>query len=478
MVKVRIAPSPTGYLHLGTARSALYNWLFARHNKGKFILRIEDTDPERSRKEMVDVILEALKWLGLDWDEDIVYQSDRFDIYREYAKKLLEEGSVYRCFCSEERLEQERKKALEKGYYWKYDRKCLNLSQQEIEDKLRKGTPYVLRFKVPNNEIVFHDLLHGEIKKMPKDIEDFIIMRKDNTPTYNFACVVDDHLMGITHVIRGVEHIANTPKQVLLYHALGWEPPQFIHLPLILGKDRKKLSKRHGVVSLLWYRDEGYLKEALVNYLALLGWSPGGNREIVSIEEMIELFDITKVNKSNAIFDQDKLDWMNSQYIRMFTPEKLYERLVELYKEEVEKYEKEKVIKIIKIHQERVKKLKDFLDAFKIYFDDNVEYHEKAIKKYLSKSEFIERLKELLEEFKKIKDFNKEETERALRGLSERKGIKAAHYIHPLRAAVTGNVVGPPLFDIFEVLDKEQVLFRIEKAIKEFTGGSSNRQDG
>ena len=477
MVKLRIAPSPTGYLHLGTARSALYNWLFARKKNGKFILRIEDTDPTRSSNEMVDVIIEALKWLDLDWNEEIYYQSKRFDIYRKYAEKLVESGSVYRCFCSEERLEQERKKAKEKGCYWKYDRKCLNLSKEEIEKNIKDGKLYVLRFKVPNKEVVFHDLLHGEIKKQSKEIEDFIIMRRNNTPTYNFACVIDDHLMNITHVVRGADHIANTPKQVLIYDALGWELPKFVHLPLILGKDRKKLSKRHGVVSLLWYRDEGYIREALVNYLALLGWSPGGDREIVPIEEMIELFDLTKVNKSNAIFDQDKLKWMNAQYIKRFSSEELYNRIVELYKEEITKYDKEKVIKIIEIYKKRVYTLKDFLLEFKTIFEKEIKYDQNAINKYLSKEEFQKRLKELYEEIKKVDELEKEKTETMLRELAKRKETKAANYIHPLRASLTGKTVGPPLFDVIELLDKEIVLFRIKRALGKF-GGSSNWQDG
>lgn len=297
MIVTRFAPSPTGYLHLGNARTAIFSYLFARHNKGKFILRVEDTDLERSTKEYEEMLIEDLKWLGLEWDE-FYRQSDRFHIYREYAQKLVDLGYAYECFCSPEELELEREKAKQEGIPYRYSGKCRALTKEEVQAFKKEGRPYTIRFRVPDGEtIVFQDLVKGHISINVDDFGDFVIVRSDGTPTYNFVVVVDDALMGVTHVVRGEDHIPNTPKQILIYRALGFEIPQFAHLPVILGEDRSKLSKRHGAVSVRNYREEGYLPQALFNYLCLLGWSPREEgKEIFSKEELIDVFDLKYVD--------------------------------------------------------------------------------------------------------------------------------------------------------------------------------------
>jgi glutamyl-tRNA synthetase len=468
MVKVRIAPSPTGAIHIGLARSALYNFLFARQNNGKFILRIEDTDPTRSTKESVEAILEGLKWLSLYWDEGPYFQSQRFPIYKEYAEILLKEGKAYYCYCSQERLKIEKEKALKEKRSWQYDRRCLYLSEKEKEKLEREGAPKAIRFLVPSERnVVFNDIIHGRIEKSGRDIEDFILLRADGTPTYNFACVVDDALMEITHVIRAVEHISNTFKQILLYEALNFKIPNFAHLPLILGKDGKKLSKRHGAVSIMEYKKMGILPEALVNYLALLGWSPGGDLEIFSLEEAIKLFKLEKVKKSNAIFDFQKLKWMNSEYMKRSTNERLLigvkpfliERGLSLDKED-----ERRLLAIIEINKERSRNLNELADNMAIYLKEEITYDEEGIKKFLDEKG-KENLKALLKVYENLADFNKETTEKVLRELANNLNKKPAEFIHPLRVALTGKLVGPPIFDVVNVMGKELVIKRIKKAL-------------
>ncbi len=459
MVRVRIAPSPTGAIHVGLARSALYNYLFARKNKGNFILRIEDTDPTRSTKESTEVILKGLSWLGLDWDEGPYFQSQRFPIYRKYAERLISEGKAYYCYCPKERLEEERKKALEKKIPYQYDRRCLKLSQRERESLERENIPKVIRFLAPFQEVSFTDLIHGKIRKGPGEIEDFILLRADGTPTYNFACVIDDYEMGINYVIRAVEHIANTPKQILLYNAFNFPIPSFAHLPLILGPDKKKLSKRHGALSVLEYKEAGFLPSALLNYLALLGWSPGGDREIMTKEEMIELFSLERVNKANAIFDLKKLEHFNSLYIRKSEARELLNHLKPFLKVTGEEG---RLLSAIKISQERARTLIDLAEAVSIYLKEEIDYQLAEIKSFLT-SENRERLNLLAERFSSLLDFNKETTEKALRGLAEELKIKASELIHPCRVALTGKTVGPPLFDLIAVLGKDLTVKRLKK---------------
>nr|MBP9015837.1 glutamate--tRNA ligase [Candidatus Atribacteria bacterium] len=316
-VRTRFAPSPTGFLHLGGARTALFNWALARKEGGKFILRIEDTDVARSTEEAVEVILDSLRWLGLYWDEGPYFQSKRLEIYRQYALLLLERGLAYECFCTPEELEERRQKTMAQGENWRYDRKCWNLKEEEKEELKKEGRKSVLRFYIPPGETTFVDMLRGEVHFQNEELDDFVIMKSDGMPTYNFACVVDDALMKISHVIRGDDHISNTPRQVLLYRAFGFPLPQFAHIPMILGKDKTRLSKRHGSPSVTYYRDQGYLPEALFNYLARLSWASGEEeKEIFSREEIVERFSIENVTKHAAVFDLDKLNWMNSVYIR------------------------------------------------------------------------------------------------------------------------------------------------------------------
>ncbi len=458
-VRVRIAPSPTGFLHVGTARTALYNYLFAKKMGGKFILRIEDTDLQRSDPRYTEQIIESLKWLGLHWDE-IYYQSQRFDIYRKYAEKLLKEGKAYYCYCTEEELERKRKEALAKKKPWKYDRRCYYLTPEEKEKFEREGRKKALRFFIPQGKVEFEDLLHGKLERDSFDIEDFVIMKSDGTPSYNFACVIDDHLMGITHVIRGEDHITNTFKQVLLYKALGWEPPKFVHLPLILGEDRSKLSKRHGAVNVLEYREMGYLPEALINFLALLGWSPGEDKEILSIDEMIERFSLEKLSKTGSVFDIKKLTWMNHEYIKRKSAEELLPLVKPFIKEEVDDAY---LLKVIEIMKDRVKTLKDFWDFGNYFFREPENFDPEGVEKYLKNEKIPEYFEKLCERFEKLPHFNVEEIEIAIRELAQELGIKAKELIHPVRVAVSGRTVGPSLFHMLEVLGKERVLRRLKK---------------
>ncbi len=441
---------------MGLARSALYNYLFARNQGGKFILRIEDTDPTRSTPESTEIILKGLSWLGLEWDEGPYFQSQRFPIYRQYAERLVAEGKAYYCYCPKEKLEEERKIAWEKKIPYKYDRRCLNLSETEKAKLEKEKVPKVVRFLSPFKKIAFNDIIHGTIEKQPGDIEDFILLRADGSPTYNFACVIDDYEMGMTHIIRAVEHISNTPKQILLFSAIGQKPPLFAHLPLILGPDKKKLSKRHGALSIMEYKDAGFLPEALVNYLALLGWSPGGDKEIMTKEEMIRLFSLERVNKANAVFDIKKLEWMNSEYIKASPPEELLPHLKPFLQME----NGERLLKVIKISQDRARRLTDLADSVSIFLKEDISYNLTEINNFLTALN-KERMKLLAKAFSSLTDFNKETTEKALRELAERLSIKAAELIHPCRVALTGKTVGPPLFDVIEVLGKELTCRRL-----------------
>ncbi len=464
-IKTRFAPSPTGHLHIGGARTAIFNWLYARKNKGEFYLRIEDTDRERSSAEMVQSIVDGLKWLGLDWDGDLYFQSQHIEEHIKACYELLNRGYAYFCYCSEEELEAKRKEAEEKKIPYRYDRKCLYLSE---EDKLKfesEGRKKVIRFKVPDGETVFNDVVHGEIKFKNSEIDDFVILRSDNTPVYNMAVVVDDHNMGITHVIRGDDHISNTPKQILIYQALGWDIPVFAHVPLILGPDKKRLSKRHGATAVIEYRDKGFLPEAMFNYLCLLGWSPGDNREIMTLSEIIEAFDISRIQKKSAIFDQAKLEWMNSEYIRR--KENL--ELLKYVKPFVEKYgykfeDDTYLLKVINLMKDRVKTLEDFVSFGKYFFEDPIEYDKEGVEKYW-KSGTSQLLDEFVEKLKKIDDYVSLKIESELRNFAQEKNVKASELIHPIRLAITGMRVSPGLFDVMEILGKETTIRRIKNAI-------------
>ncbi|PIQ88963.1 MAG: glutamate--tRNA ligase [Candidatus Omnitrophica bacterium CG11_big_fil_rev_8_21_14_0_20_42_13] len=426
MIKVRFAPSPTGYLHIGGARTALFNWLYARHAGGKFILRIEDTDLARSKKEYLDEILESLAWLGMDWD-DLYYQSRRFDIYRDYAARLLSEGRAY---------------TAENG---------------------------AIIFKVGEEEIKINDLIRGEIKFDAGLIKDQVLIKEDKSPTYNFACVVDDALLGITHVLRGDDHISNTPKQVVLYKALDFKVPDFAHLPLIMGKDGGRLSKRTGATAISEWRKMGYLPESLANYLLLLGWSPGANQEIIPIGEAVKKFEIKNVNKTAAVFDSDKLQWLNAQYIKQYDPGKLCDLLIPQLKEAGfvggENFNREEIISVVKLFQSRISTLADFVDFVDFVFLDNPKFNPDAKEKLLNK-DLSKEFNLLARRFDKIKDFNAVNIEEEFRNLVKELGIKAKELVHPVRAAISGKTVGPGLFETMALLGKEKIKARLNMAEK------------
>jgi len=477
-VRVRIAPSPTGFLHVGTARTAVYNWLFARHQGGKFILRIEDTDLARSSEEMVKVILESLSWLGLNWDEGPYYQSQRNELYSKYAHLLLENKKAYYCYCSPEELKIRREEAQRQKMAWKYDRKCLKRSTEEIAELERKGSRKAIRLLVPEGNTTYKDLVYGEVSIENKNIDDLVLLRSDGTPTYNLACVVDDVEMNITHVIRGNEHIANTYKQILIYKTLERPVPQFAHLPLILGMDRAKISKRFGATSVTDYREQGFLPETVVNFLALLGWSPKDEREIMTHAELAREFTIENVHQANAVFDLQKLEWMNGEYIRQKSDEELYDLakpfLIKsgLISEAEYISQRGRITRILGLFRERCRKLSDFAENGSYFFKSEFDYEPRAARK-LFNLDSAANLSAVKEEYEDLNSFSREETEAALRMLAESLHVKPSELIHPVRLAVTGISTGPPLFDLLEILGREEVVRRMDKAIKFIQAGSS-----
>ncbi|MDI6845038.1 MAG: glutamate--tRNA ligase [Candidatus Saccharicenans sp.] len=472
MVRVRFAPSPTGHLHVGALRTALFNWLFARHHKGKFILRIEDTDVARSSEEMSRSILEALRWVGLDWDEGPIYQSHRFEIYRRAARELVERGKAYYCFCSPGEIEERRTRAQASGEHWKYDRRCLNLDENERQRLLERRVPAAIRFLVPEGRTEFTDLVHGSISVEHKNIEDFVLLRSDGFPTYHLSVVVDDIDTGITHVIRGDDHISNTPKQILLYQAFGKPVPQFAHLPLILGPDRKKLSKRHGDTSVLSFRDRGYLPLAFFNFMAQLSWSPGREERIYTVEEMVREFSLEKVSKGSPIFDLKKLEWLNSRLINEMPVTELIFHLRPwlekdgLWSEELLSGRKEWFEKVVDLTRTRSRTLLDLSAALAPFLSDNFSYDPEAIKKYLLDDQLDRLLPVLKEDFLSLEHFTAPEIEKVLRERAEKEGMKAALLIHALRVLVLGRSVSPGIFEVLELIGREKTLRRIEKLVE------------
>jgi glutamyl-tRNA synthetase/nondiscriminating glutamyl-tRNA synthetase len=469
-VRVRMAPSPTGFFHVGSARTALYNWLFARHHGGKFLLRVEDTDIERSSGEMIQVILDGLKWLDLNWDEEPIYQSKRLELYEKHLNILIEKNLAYYCFCQTEDLEREKQKAYAQKKDWQYDRRCCHLSTDEREKKERAGIPKAVRFKVPDTPITYHDIVFGDITKEARDIEDFVIMRSNGMPTYNLSCMVDDHDMHITHVIRGADHIANTPKQVLLYNAFNVTPPQFAHLPLILGPDKSKLSKRHGAVSVIEYKDAGYLPEAFMNYLALLGWSPGDDTEVMTRDTLVERFSLERINASNAVFDQTKCDWFNQQYIMQLSPGQFKElcKPFIIHAELLDKGFSDKpqwLARVCALLQPRLKILSEVDKAGGFFFKEDFQIDYDAMKKSTSK-ETLNMISMMLSCIMNIKPFTAAAIEDNLRTFSKDNGWKVKQWIHALRVFTTGSSAGPPMFETLELIGKKRVIQRIENILK------------
>jgi glutamyl-tRNA synthetase len=422
MPTVRFAPSPTGFLHIGGARTCLFNWLYARSTNGKFILRIEDTDQNRSEKKYLDEILDSLKWLGLDWDE-LYHQGERFDIYKQHAQKLLDQGKAY-----------------------------------------KDGNAVI--YKIPENaQIRFFDVLRGEIAVDTEQLKDQVLIKSDGSPAYNFCCVIDDALMEMTHIIRGDDHIANTPKQIMIYEALGLKPPKFVHIPMILGEDGSRMSKRHGATAISEYRKQGYLPEAMVNYLALLGWNPGNDKEIFNLKTLVKDFSLKRVNKTAAVFDMTRLSWMNGQYIKQMDIKQLTQMIIPRLKEKG--YIKEQcddlawLEGLVELYKTRLPTLEHFPRLAGFFFTDKIEYEQEAVDKFLKTAEACDYLEQFAEALKQSEPFDKVHIETNVRDLVEKMGIKAGQMIHPVRVALTGGTVSPGIFEVIEYLKKDKAVNRL-----------------
>jgi glutamyl-tRNA synthetase len=475
--RVRFAPSPTGYLHVGGARTALFNWLYARRHGGVFILRIEDTDVERSSPEMVTGILDGMTWLGLDWDEGPerggphapYFQSERLDQYRRMAERLVAHGHAYYCYCSPDRLKDEREKAEARGEAWKYDRVCLALIPERIAELESVGTPRAIRFKVPPGRTTFDDAVHGPIEFEHANIEDFVVLRSDLHPTYHLSVVVDDIDMAITHVIRGDDHISNTPKHVLLFGAFGADAPRFAHVPLILGTDKKRLSKRHGATSVTEYERLGYLPEAMINFLALLGWSPGDDRELMSREELKAAFSLEGISGGNAVFNPEKLDWMNGQYVARLSSEELAARVepllqvAGLWPANAAPDRRAWLMRLLELLRPRAKRLTDFVDQARPFLSDTVEYERDAVEKHLRVVGLDEHLGALVSTLRTTSPFDEPHVEAAVRGTAAQRGLKAGTLIHAVRVGVTGRATSPGLFEVLTLLGPERSVARLEQ---------------
>ena len=479
-VRVRFAPSPTGYLHVGGARTALFNWLFARRHGGAFVLRIEDTDAERSSWEMVAGIVEGLRWLGLDWDEgpDVggphtpYFQSQRADTYGAMAQRLVASGSAYHCYCSPEALQAKRAAAEAAGGGWMYDRTCLSRSRDEIAQLEASGAPRAVRFLVPPGGTSFSDSVHGDVTFDNAHIEDFVLLRSDGQPTYHLTVVADDIAMQITHVIRGDDHISNTPKHVLLFHAFGHTVPQFAHVPLILGTDKKRLSKRHGATSVTEYQRLGYLPEAMVNFLALLGWSPGDNRELLSREELVGAFSLENISGGNAVFNPEKLDWMNQQYLMRQPAARLADALrpvleeAGLWRDDYAQARRAWLEALIDLFKPRIARLPAFADEARPLLIEDVEFDEAAVAKHLRKPELAPALTALIAAFEQLPAFSAPSLETTLRAVAEQHQLKAGALIHATRVSITGRAVSPGLFEVLELLGRERSLARLHSALR------------
>lgn len=479
-VRVRFAPSPTGYLHIGGARTALFNWLFARKMGGKLILRIEDTDTERLKEDSVSQILTSLKWLGLNWDEGPeaggecgpYYQSERRELYSKYAQQLLDEGKAYYCFCTPADLEVEREKQRVAKQPFRYARTCRDLDPEVAKARAAAGESYSVRIKIPTEgSITVHDLIHGDVTFNMDQFDDFVIVKSNGMPTYNFAVVVDDHLMGMTHVLRAEEHLSNTPKQLLIYEALGFEPPKFGHMPMILAPDRSKLSKRHGATSVEEFRAQGYLPEAIINYLTLLGWGPGDEREIFTLEETVKLFELEQMSKKAAVYDTKKLTWMNGQYLSELPLEKILPEAETFFikdglvTKEWLAENKEYFAKLVDTVRVRVKTLQEVADASAYFFKDVEAYDEKGVAKHF-KPEAAELLEKCIAALEVDEVFNLTSTEAIYNKIAADNGLALGKVIHPTRLALTGRTVSPGMFDVMVLLGKEKTLARMRKAVE------------
>ncbi|MCL5257135.1 MAG: glutamate--tRNA ligase [Chloroflexi bacterium] len=482
-VRVRFAPSPTGTPHIGNIRTALFNWLFARHHGGKFVLRIEDTDVARRVPGAVESILDALRWLGLQWDEGPevdgpygpYYQSLRLDLYQSLAERLVAEGKAYYCFCTQERLTEMRKEQEARKEPPGYDRLCRTLSEADVQACFEKGLKPVVRLKVPlEGETSFHDLIRGEITFANAVLDDLVLLKSDGYPTYHLANVIDDHYMNITHVMRAEEWIPSTPRHILLYKALGFEPPIFAHLPIILAPDRSKLSKRHGATDTGWYREQGYLPEAMVNYMALLGWAYDEKQEIFTIPELIEKFELGKVNPTGAVFSKDKLDWMNAYYINhVVGVEELAARCLPFLQNAglvapgspADVREFPYLLSIVPLIKERMKLLSEVADLTDFFFLDDLHYDPLAlVQKKMTPESTLAALESAEQALLPLRDWKEEALEGTLRPLAENLGLKPGQLFMTLRVAITGRTVSPGLFETMEVLGRQRTLLRVARA--------------
>ncbi len=486
--RVRFAPSPTGYLHVGGARTALFNWLFARHHGGTFILRVEDTDVERNRPELVEGILEGLRWLGLEWDEGPVFQSQRLELYRQAAERLVASGAAYPCYCppsqyaggdTVEETDAAPLVADARGQQprqiHKYPGTCRALTAEQRAEKESKGLPRAIRFRIPEGGATeFDDAVFGRRSVEHQEIEDFVILRSTGLPTYQLGAVLDDIEMRITHVIRGADHLSNTPKQVLLYRALGAPPPVFAHVPLILGPDRTRLSKRHGATSVTSYAEEGFLPEAFRNFLALLGWSPGDDTEFLRTAELIQRFSLAGVSRTNAVFDRSKLEWFNTQYLQKLPVEELAPyvagelKRAGLWRDDWSGKDQDWFLRTIDLIRPRTRFLKDFSGWARAFFADEFDYEEAAVAKFWKDDRVPDLLEQLSARLDQLAEWTHDSCEQALRGLAEQHSIKAAVLINATRVAIVGRGVAPPLFDTMGALGQRRVVERLRRAVAAF----------
>jgi glutamyl-tRNA synthetase len=476
-VRVRFAPSPTGYLHVGGLRTALYNYLFARNHGGKFILRVEDTDQTRKVEGAVENLIETLKWAGVEYDEGPdrdggfgpYIQSQRLEIYRSHAEELIRSGKAYYCFCTSERLDEIRKKQLALKQSPSYDRQCRNLSLEEVERHIAAGEHHVIRMKVPEDgEMTFEDVIRGRVTIAHKMLDDQVLIKSDGYPTYHLAVVVDDHLMGITHIIRGEEWLSSVPKHILLYQYFGWEVPVLVHLPLLLNPDKSKLSKRQGDVAVEDYRSKGYLKEAIVNFIAFLGWNPGDEREIFFIDQLVQEFSLDRVGKSGAVFNIDKLNWFNQQHLKLKTNEELAQLIKPLLlRKGWTNIDEQYLHKVLGLMKERLTFPQDFIEMSGYFFHDPESCDEAGLKKNWE-TESSERLVQFADRIEVLGEYSHASLESTLRLLSEELQIKPSKLIHPIRLAISGRTIGPGLFEMMELLGKEIVVRRLRRAAKKF----------
>ena len=486
-VRVRFAPSPTGYLHIGGARTALFNWLFARHHRGTYVLRIDDTDEKRSTEESMRQIYDSFRWLGLDWDEgeDVggpygpYIQSERGEIYRKYVQKLLDSGNAYHCYCTPEELEAMRKQAQADKRPLSYNRKCLNLTDEGRKQLEAEGRKPVVRIKIPDQSIVVQDLILGESKFSPSALEDEVIVRSNGSPRYNLTSIVDDHEMNITHVIRSVEHLSNTPKQIVIAQALGFDLPQFAHAPLVCDSQGKKLSKRHhgDMIAVSQYREDGYLPEALLNFLVKLGWSYDDTQEIFSIDELIEKFDLDRVGKSNTIFNLKKLQWLNNHYVMERDLSARTDAVIPFLQRdgfleaELSSERRAWLEQIVEAVGDRLNTLADITEQTSYFFTDDFSYNPQAVKKWWKGDDLIGTLEGVRDVLSTVEPFGLEEVESAVWAYTEAHEIKRVQVMQPLRVALTGKSFGPGLFEIIVLLGAEQVLERINRAVDHIKAG-------